>query len=105
MNLSKFTSNPILKILTNKYVLILAVFIVWMTFFDENSFFTHNKYNKEIEDLQKTVNFYKSEIKEDKETIKKLKDSLQLERYAREKYYMKKENEDIYLIEFDTIKK
>jgi cell division protein DivIC len=37
--------------------------------------------------------------------IKNLQDSLQLERFAREKYLMKKENEDIYIIEFDTIKK
>nr|BFF40049.1 hypothetical protein BACY1_18540 [Tenacibaculum mesophilum] len=44
-------------------------------------------------------------IKKDKKTIQQLQDSLQLERYAREKYLMKKEDEDIYIIEFDTIKK
>jgi hypothetical protein len=37
--------------------------------------------------------------------IKNLQDSLELERFAREKYLMKRENEDIYIIEFDTIKK
>jgi hypothetical protein len=44
-------------------------------------------------------------IAEDKATIDKLGDSLQLERFAREQYLMKKENEDIYIVEFDTIKK
>lgn len=47
----------------------------------------------------------KKKIEEDQETIKKLKDSLELERYAREKYLMKKDNEDVYIIEFDTLKK
>ncbi|MDB0061407.1 septum formation initiator, partial [bacterium] len=37
--------------------------------------------------------------------ITELQDSLQLEKFAREKYLMKKENEDIYIIEFDTLKK
>ncbi|KGL64326.1 septum formation initiator [Polaribacter sp. Hel1_85] len=76
-----------------------------MFFFDENSYLVHHKFNNEIEDLESTISFYKNKIEEDKATIKKLQDSLQLERFAREKYLMKKDNEDIYLIEFDTIKK
>ena len=76
-----------------------------MFFFDENSYLVHRKFNTEITDLESTISFYKKKITEDKATIKKLKDSLQLERFAREKYLMKKENEDLYLIEFDTIEK
>ena len=75
-----------------------------MLFFDENSYLVHRKFNKEIQDLEKTITFYEKNIAEDKETIKKLQDSLELEKFAREKYLMKKENEDIYIIEFDTIK-
>jgi cell division protein FtsB len=74
-------------------------------FFDENSYLVHRKFTKEINNLENTITFYESKISEDKATIKKLQDSLQLERFAREKYLMKKENEDIYIIEFDTIKK
>ena len=73
-------------------------------FFDENSYLVHRKFNNEIKDLETTISFYKTKIEKDKETIKKLEDSLELERFAREKYLMKKENEDIYIIEFDTIK-
>jgi cell division protein FtsB len=93
------------KFFTNIFVMILIPFIVWMLFFDENSYLVHRKFDNEIEDLENTISFYKDKITKDQETIKKLEDSLELERFAREKYLMKKENEDIYIIEFDTIKK
>jgi cell division protein FtsB len=105
MDIQKLKKNAFFKLITNKYVVILLVFILWMLFFDTNSYLTHNRFNKEIEDLESTITFYKSKIKEDKNTIEKLQDSLKLERFARETYLMKKKNEDIYLIEFDTIKK
>ncbi|APZ46585.1 septum formation initiator [Polaribacter reichenbachii] len=98
-------SNSVFKILTNIFVIILVPFIVWMIFFDENSYLVHRKFDKEIDDLESTISFYEEKIAKDKETIKKLEDSLELERFAREKYLMKKENEDIYIIEFDTINK
>lgn len=97
-------NNSIFKILTNIFVIILIPFLIWMIFFDENSYLVHRKFDKEINDLESTINFYQEKITKDKETIKKLQDSLELERFAREKYLMKKENEDIYIIEFDTIK-
>ena len=87
------------------YVLFLSIFLVWMLFFDENSYLRHREYNKEINELETSINYYKGKISEDKSTIEKLQDSLSLERYAREKYLMKKENKDIYIIEFDTIDK
>ncbi len=105
MTFKELKNNTFIKIITNKYVLILIVFIIWMFFFDENSYLTHRKFDKEIHDLKSTIEFYKSKIKEDKNTIQKLKDSLQLERFAREQYLMKKDSEDIYIIEFDTLKK
>jgi cell division protein DivIC len=103
--LQRLKKSPIFKILTNIFVVILIPFIIWMLFFDENSYFIHRKFDKEIKDLESTISFYEGKISKDKETIKKLEDSLELERFAREKYLMKKENEDIYIIEFDTIKK
>jgi cell division protein DivIC len=76
-----------------------------MLFFDENSYLVHKEFNNEIDELEIAIDFYKKKIKEDKTTIKNLQDSLQIERFAREEYLMKKKNEDIYIIEFDTIKK
>ena len=91
-------------VLTNGYIVILTIFLVWILFFDENTHL-NREFNKEIEELKTTIDFYKKEIDRDKKTIKMLQDSLQLERFAREKYLMKKKNEDVYIIEFDTIKK
>jgi len=103
--LERIKKNIFYKFFTNIFVMILIPFIIWMIFFEENSFLTHKRFDKEIEELENSVNFYKDKIEEDKNTIKKLQDSLELERFAREQYLMKKENEEIYLIEFDTIPK
>lgn len=104
MSFSSLKKNKAFKIFTNIYVVIFVPFLIWVLFFDENSYLIHRKYNKEIEDLQNTNLFYQTKTAEYKAIIKNLEDSLQLERFAREKYLMKKENEDIYIIEFDTIK-
>ncbi|MBT3547570.1 MAG: septum formation initiator [Flavobacterium sp.] len=96
--------NKLFKYVTNKYSIILIIFLIWMLFFDANVEL-NREFKKEIKELNTTINFYKKEINEDKKTITELQDSLQLERFAREKYLMKKKNEDIYIIEFDTLKK
>ena len=88
-----------MKIFSNKYFLIVLLFSIWMFFFDTNSYFIHNELNKSIETLENNKEIYKDEIKEDKAFIDKMKDSNEVEKYAREKYYLKKENEDIYIIE------
>jgi cell division protein FtsB len=101
----RLKENSVYKILTNIFVVFFVPFIIWMLFFDDNSYLVHRKFNKEIEDLESTIIFYEEKLFLDKEMIKNLQDSLELERFAREKYLMKRENEDIYIIEFDTIKK
>lgn len=92
---------PFLKFLGNRYVLVLLFFIIWMLFLDNYSYLDHRILNNEIDELEDNINYYKKEIKEDSIKIKKLKNTDQIEKYAREKYYMKRENEDIYLIEFE----
>ncbi len=104
MGVKKLKENRFFKFLTNSYIVILTLFLVWMFFFDENTHL-NREFDKEIKELKNTITFYKKEIEKDKETIKQLQDSLQLERFAREKYLMKKDNEDVYIIEFDTLKK
>lgn len=105
MTFKRFKEYKIVKFISNRYVLILTVFLVWMLFFDENSYLVHSEFNKEIKELEKANEFYKKTILKDKQTIKNLQDSLELEKFAREQYLMKRDNEDIYIIEFDTIKK
>ncbi len=88
-------------ILTNIYVLVLTAFVVWMLFFDTNSLLIHRELKKEIKNLEKTQDFLRNEIQKDKKIINKLSDSNELEKFAREQYYLKKKNEEIYLIEYE----
>ena len=82
-------------------MLILVLFLVWMVFFDTNSYFIHKELNDDVNALEESKEFYNEEIENDKAFIEKMKDSDEVEKYAREKYYLKKENEDIYIIEHE----
>lgn len=82
-------------------MLIVIVFLVWMIFFDTNSWFIHQELDEDIEGLKENAEFYNSEIEKDKAFIEKMKDSDEVEKFAREKYYLKRENEDIYIIEHE----
>ena len=95
------TKNPFLKFLSNKYVLVLLLFVVWMLFLDNYSYLEHRLLNKEINELDDNKKYYQDEIKADQQKIKLLKNTDQVEKYAREKYFMKKDSEDIYIIEFE----
>lgn len=76
-----------------------------MLFFDSNSLLIHTELNDEISDLEDEKTYYQKEITKDKKAIKALSTEDGLEKMAREKYYMKKENEDIYIIEYkDSLK-
>ncbi len=98
-------SYPILKILGNRYVIVLVFFTIWMFFLDNYSYMEHRILNKQLDELEDNKKYYQDEIKSDQENIKNLKNPDQIEKYAREKYFMKKDSEDIYIIEFegDTI--
>ena len=95
------------KFLSNKYIWSLSFFAAWMIFLDNYSYFDHRVLDNQIEELEDNKTYYQEEIKKDEAQIKQLKNPEQVEKYAREKYYMKKDSEDIYLIEFegDTIEK
>ncbi len=101
--LQTLKKNRLFKFIWNRYVLIFIVFVIWMLFSDTNSYLNHIEYNREIEALKKDIEFYKKEITANKEMIKALQDPEQLEKYAREVYRMKKEDETLFLIDFDTI--
>ena len=95
------------KFLSNKYIWVLLFFSTWMIFLDNYSYFDHRFLDKQINELEDNKKYYQEEIKKDQENIKQLKNPEQIEKYAREKYFMKKDSEDIYIIEFqgDTIEK
>jgi len=102
MKLRKIMSRyPVLNFLSNRYVLVIIFVIVWMFFLDNYSYFEHKVLDQEIEELEDNKEYYIQEIKKDSTSIKQLKNADQTEKYAREKYYMKRDNEDIYIIEFE----
>ncbi len=81
--------------------MIILVFVIWMLFIDTNSWFIHRELDQEIEELKDNKDYYKKEIIKDQEAIKILKDSTELEKFAREQYFMKKDNEEIFIIEYE----
>ena len=88
-------------IVSNIYVLVLTIFTVWMIFFDTNSLMIHLELRREIDKLEKQQEFLREEIARDKEIIEKLSDPKELEKFAREQYYLKRQGEEIYLIEYE----
>ncbi len=101
MGLQELRQKKWFKIITNTYVLVLTVFVIWMVFFDTNSLLIHLELKKEINKLEKQQKFLKEEIAKDKIIIDKLSDSKELEKFAREEYFLKKKKEEIYLIEYE----
>lgn len=94
-----------LKYLKNIFVIVFIVFAIWMLFIDSNSLLIHRELNEDINDLENEKAYYNNEIKTDNKAIKELSTEEGIEKLAREKYYMKKENEDIYIIEYqDSLK-
>ncbi|RKN76873.1 FtsB family cell division protein [Ulvibacterium marinum] len=101
MGLKELKKKKWFGVLTNIYVLVLTVFVIWMLFFDTNSLLIHMELKKQIKKLEKQQEFLREEIAKDKKVIEKLSDPKELEKFAREQYYLKKKNEEIYLIEYE----
>ncbi len=80
--------------------------MIWMLFLDTNSWFIHKELDQEIQELEDNKEYYLKEITKDQKDIKKLKNDNELEKFARENYFMKREDEEIYIIEYqDSIPK
>lgn len=94
-----------IKFLKNSYLIIIIIFVIWMIFFDSNSILVHNELNNDINDLNNQKEYYKNEIEKDNIELNQIKTDSGLEKYAREKLFMKRDNEEIFIIEYDTISK
>jgi cell division protein DivIC len=89
------------KFVSNKYVLVTLFFIVWMLFLDNYSWYNSRVLNRQIDEMEDNKRYYQDEINKDNKSIKLLKNPDQIEKYAREKYFMKRDSEDIYIIEYE----
>lgn len=91
--------------LWNKYIIIGIFFIIWMLFFDQNSYILHKELNKDIKILNEDKVYFEKILKSEMEELEDLKNNPEkIEKLAREKYLMKRDNEDIFVIEIkDTV--
>ena len=87
------------KPLRNKYLILFLLFILWVVFIDDYNLINQSKIKNTVDDLKIQKEFYISEIKSDSTELYKLQnDPAEQEKFAREKFLMKKENEDIFII-------
>jgi cell division protein FtsB len=95
-----FRDSGWFRFIGNKYVWVLLFFGVWMLFLDNYSWLNHRELDKQIDELEDNKTYYQQEIRKDQQSIRQLKNPDQIEKYAREKYFMKRDSEDIYIIDY-----
>jgi cell division protein FtsB len=89
----------LLKILKNKFFLVTVVFLVWLIFFDNNNILSRIESKKKLRALQEQKAYYLEEIeKNKKETIDLQTDTGDIEKFAREKYLMKRDSEEVFIV-------
>ena len=95
--------KKIIAVLKNKYLLTIVALAVWVLFFDKNDLRTQIELRKQVKQLQEERNYYAREIAGITSDIRELTTNPKtLEKFAREKYLMKRDNEDIFVIVTDT---
>ena len=96
----------IVPVVLNKYFISIVAVIVWVTFFDKDDLLSQYQLRQKLRQLRTERNYYHSEIEKSKNDMNELRTNpANLEKFAREKYQMKKDNEEIFLIVKDSTKK
>jgi hypothetical protein len=86
--------------MTNKYLLASIFFLVWLLFFDHNDLALQYKRSRELGELKEKAGWHREKIKETRKEVDALRvNASSMEKVAREKYMMKKDNEDLFVIE------
>ena len=89
-----------LKFLRNKFFLTTTSFVVWMLFFDRNDMFTQMERKSELREMKQSKAFYQKQIAENQAFSRDLQyDAQAIEKFAREKYLMKRDNEDLFIVQ------
>jgi len=90
----------------NRYVLTVFAFVLWVLFFDRNDLFTQMERARDLRSLEKSKKYYTGQIEDSRKELDQMSNNpAALEKFAREKYRMKKDNEDEYEIEDPSPKK
>lgn len=91
--------RKILWFFKNKYIVTSLIFAIWMIAIDKNNIIAQYKLRNELKDLRDKKAYYLNEIEKDRKATYELNTNMKtLEKFAREKYLLKKDNEDIFLI-------
>ena len=86
--------------LKNKFFLAGTGFVIWMLFFDRNDVFTQMQWKSELSEMKESRQYFMDRISEDRKFSKDLQfNASAIEKYAREKYLMKRDNEDLFLVQ------
>lgn len=92
--------KKIFPVIINRYFLALVGFIVWMLFFDQRDFFLQRERKAELEKLEAAKKYYQDEISNTKKQLDNLQSNpAAVEKYARERYLLRREGEEVYLFE------
>jgi cell division protein FtsB len=91
--------RKLINLVKNKFLLASVAFIVWMLFFDRNDLPSQYEYRSQVKKLESDKAFYIKEINQAEKDLQELTTNTErLEKFARERYFMKKENEDVFVI-------
>jgi len=86
--------------LKNKFFLSGSAFVLWIIFFDENDLMLQSRRKAELKELKASKAYYQKEIEKERKTLEELRsDPAAIEKFAREQYMMKRDNEELFLIE------
>ena len=93
-------------ILINRYFLVSVGFVVWMLFFDQRDYFQQKASAEELKKVERSAKYYTDEINNTKSQLNNLQNSgPSIEKFARERYFLKREGEEVYVFEDTTANK
>lgn len=96
----------ILPFVLNKYFISVLAVSIWVAFFDKDDLFSQYELTKKLKQLKSEEKYYLTEIEKNRNDMNELRTNpANLEKFAREKYLMKKDNEEIFVIVKDTVDK
>ena len=99
MRNTKDLRETLATLVRNPYVVSVLIFLLWMTFIDDDNLITSHRYSQKIEELSEEIESLLNGIEQDRREMKELKSNSEtLEKFAREKYFMKKDDEVIFII-------
>lgn len=97
--MNKIKDSQVFKIVSNKWLIATVIFLIWIIFGDENSIVSHIENKQQLQELIQQKEYYKERIVLDKQKLEDLsKGKAELEKFAREQYFMSKPDEDVFIV-------